>query len=421
MNSITKNETLENIGRRIDEAIDISKNIKNFKEGWEKLKEIQNELKEFETTKEIKDQLWLPLNESFERIKKREKEYFKKLKEKQNENYNKLKPLVDNATIMVNENKNLREVWSELISVQKMFKGLSLPREKHQALWDTMQENFNVLKKKEEELYELQKDNWNENYSRLLKKVEEAKEIAENSTYFKEAWGKINEIKSIFTSVKTDKVRESELLNELQKSISKLKKRQEERKVEIEKIKEAGFDKLNKLCNRALNEANTNKNLKELFNRLKTWQKDIFSASRYLDTQEEKDILKSKINEAFTIYKVRQEEFHKNKKEEWLIKQKDFLEKIKEKKERLFTVTIPKIKKSIEHSKEYLIKIKAELSELEETEENKKKFNFLSNKIEKVKDEIIEKENSIIDINKKIEDIEKTIIDVESKINNDKP
>ncbi len=418
MDSTTKNETLENIGKRIDEAVSISKNIKNFKEGWEELKKIQNELKEFKASKEIKDQLWLPLKESFDRIKKREKEYFSNLKIKQNENYNKLKPFVENVSELAKTGNDFKEIWKELISVQKMFKGLSLPKEKHQALWDILQESFNILKEREEELYELQKDNWEENYNTLLEKVNEAKEIAETSTYFKEAWNKINEIKSLFSSIKTDKTRQNELWNQLQKNISILKKRQEERKQEIEKIKEAGFDKLNKLCNRALNEANTNKNLKELFNRLKTWQKDIFTASRYLDSQEEKDILKSKIDEAFTIYKSRQEEFYKNKKEEWLSKQKEFLEKMKEKKDRLLNHTIPKIKTSIEHSREYLIKIENELEELENTPENEKQINFLKNKIIKVKEETTDKENSITDITQKIKDIENTIADVQTKIDN---
>ncbi len=421
MDSTIRNETneaLENIGKRVDEAVSISKNIKNFKEGWEELKKIQNELKEFKSTKEIKDQLWLPLKESFERIKKREKEYFKKLKIKQNDNYNKLKPIVDSVANLAKEGADFKKIWKELISVQKMFKGLSLPKEKHQALWDTLQESFNLLKKREEELYELQKDNWEENYYKLLEKVEEVRHIAEDSTYFKEAWSKINEIKALFSSIKTDKARQSELWDQLQKNTSILKVRQEQRKQEIEKIKEAGFDKLNKLCNRALNEAKTNKNLKELFTRLKTWQKDIFTASRYLSSQEEKDTLKLKIDEAFTIYKARQEEFHKTKKEEWLVKQNDFLEKMKEKKENLLNNTIPKIKNSIEHSKEYLIKIETELKELDDSEENSKQFNFLTNKISKVKEEIIEKENSITDIAKKIEGIEHTIIDVQEKLNN---
>lgn len=417
MDNAIKNETLERIGKRIDEAVNISKNIKNFKEGWEELKKIQNELKEFKSTKEIKDQLWLPLKESFERIKRREKEYFKNLKIKQNENYKKLKPIVDNVANFAKEGSDFKEIWNKLISVQKMFKGLSLPKENHQALWDTLQESFNLLKKREEELYELQKDNWEENYSKLLEKVEEVKNIAENSTYFKEAWNKINEIKALFSSIKTDKTRQSELWSQLQKNTSILKTRQEQRKQEIEKIKEAGFDKLNKLCNRALNEAKTNKNLKELFNRLKTWQKDIFTASRYLDSQEEKDTLKLKIDEAFTIYKDRQEEFHKTKKEEWLAKQKDFLEKMKEKKDNLLNYTIPKIKNNIEHSKEYLLKIETELKELDDSEENSKQFNFLTNKISKVKEEIIERENSITDITKKVQGIEKTIIDVQNKLN----
>jgi len=95
MESMNKNEMLEKIGNRVDEAIDISKNIENFKEGWEKLKEIQNELKAFDGSREIKDQLWLALKDSFERIKKREKEFFSSRREKQEENFALLKPIVE--------------------------------------------------------------------------------------------------------------------------------------------------------------------------------------------------------------------------------------------------------------------------------------------------------------------------------------
>jgi chromosome segregation ATPase len=312
---------------------------------------------------------------------------------------------------------NLKDVWSELVLIQKKFKGLSLSKEKHQSLWNTLQESFELVKKREDDLFELQKDSWEENYSKLLIKVEEIKTIIEESTSFREIWEKVREVKEYFSIVKTDRERQDALLDNLQKHISKLKKIQNERKEEIEKIKEAGFDKLNKLCNRALNEANTNKDLKEVFNRLKIWQKDVFFASKFLDSQEEKDELKSKIDEAFSIYKKRQEEYFNSKKDEWLSKQKDFLEKMIDKKESLLNNTIPKIKNSIENSKEYLRKIKNELEELENIEENNRKVDFLTNKIGKVESEIIEKENSIIDINKKIDEISQTISDINKKIN----
>lgn len=416
MENTVRNESWEKIGNRVDEAVEISKNTKNFKQGWEELKKIQKELKELDAPKEIKDQLWIPLKLAFNRLKEREKEYFKELRLKQNENYQMLKPLVDKASKIAKEGKNFKEIRKELISVQKKFKGLSLPKEKHQALWDILQESFNILKKREEELYEAQKEKWEENYNFLKEKVSQAKDIAQNYSYFKEAWEKINEIKDLFLTIKTDKEREKLLLDELSEYISILKKRQEERKKEIEKIKEAGFDKLNRLCNRALNEAKTNKNLKELFNRLKTWQKDIFTASKYLDSQEEKDILKNKIDEAFSIYKKRQDDHFKEKREEWLKKQTDFLEKMISKKEYLSTVTIPKIKDSIKNSEEYLEKLKNELDNPENNDENNKKTEFLNNKIKKVKNEIEEKKNSIPEIEKKIEEISQTIQDVQEKI-----
>jgi len=416
MESSTRNEILEKIGKRIDEAIDISKNIKNFKEGWEKLKEIQNELKEVKADQEVKDQLWLGLKDSFERIKKREKEYFSARRAKQEANFNLLKPVVEEGIAFAKESKSFKDAWNKLIGVQKKFKGVSLPKDKHQMLWEMLQDTFTYLKSKEEEEYDLQKDNWEENFLKLSKKIEEIKEICEKEPFFKKAWASIKDVKEYFAEVKTDKERQNKLLDELQKAISKLKKRQDERKLEIDKIKEGGFDKLNRLCNRALNEAKTNKNLKDVFDRLKDWQRDVFSNSRYLDSDEEKATLKSKIDEAFTIYKKRQEEYFITKKEDWMKGQLDFLAKMKDKKENLSTNTIPKIEKSIIHSKEYLEKIELEFKELENPEENERKYSFLSEKIEKVKTEITEKENSIVDINKKIEGISKTIANIEEKI-----
>ena len=401
-------KNIQYLGDSIDRAVEISKNHENFKEARELLKGIQKEFSQKYINPDSHEFLWSTLQDSFSRLKKREKIFFDNKKKLWKKNYDKIAPEVSATIELIKEDANFKEVWNSLITLQKKFKGLKLEKAKQQELWDKLQNGFELLKELQEKYNEAHKEDWEKNFGLVSKKLEEVSEFVENSTNFKNAWKELKEFQHFIDSNPIGKENNDLIKKRLQTVFDSLKKRQQIRNEEIAKLKDGGFDKLNRLTNRAINEATTNKDLDDVFKKLKMWQQDIFKA--FYITKEEKDLLLGKINDAFAIFQGRKKELSKKKREEWLQKQEDFLKKITERKERLESHVIPNITKSIKDSLEYIAKLEQEITEDETKKER------LENKIVSVKEQIEEKKQNKVELLEKIVELTSLIEDVNSKL-----
>ncbi len=384
LKNLKHRENSDFMAKEVDRAVDISKNHENFKEAKNMLIEIQKEFEKKYIHPESHEYLWSVLQDAFTRLKKREKVFFSEQKKQWEENYKKLSSSLESAISNIKEDCDLYSVKSSLIKVQKSFKGLSLERSKQQELWTKLQNSFEKLKKIENDFIEKNKENWDNNFRTLTEKLNEIDLEVNNKEYSRKIWDSLKAIQDSLKIKPIGKENEEEVRNKIQSLFDILKLKQKKRNEEIAKLKEGGYDKLDRLTNRALNEASTNKNLEDVFEKLKAWQKNIFEA--FYISKEEKNTLLEKINKAFEIYKERKEKEKKLKRQNWIEKQKRFLETISNKKYNLENITLPRIEEEI-------TQLKDKFSNAQD-EEKEKLASILENKLS-YKKEITDKINEL--------------------------
>jgi len=338
MKKVVQEENYSLLSPKVEEAVKRSRTSEEFKESWSFLRSVQDDFKGKTLEKEAHDALWEMLQDSFETLKKRQTAFFDKLDILRKENYEKLQPEVEECIKVATDAERFKDAWTKLRSVQSMFKGVKMVKEQHDELWSKLQEAFETLKFRESEYYEEKEKEWSENYETLNSKVDEALKVAESAEHFKDSWEKLKAVQAEFKGVKMKREQHDQVWEKMQTAFETLKRRQEEKRLSFDTDCEENFSRLDRLCNRATNEAKTNKSFNDVFTKLKDWQKEIFETKPL--KREQRGLLIDRINEAFALLKERQDSYFDEKKEMWQSKQEDFLKKMELKKEHLQNVLL---------------------------------------------------------------------------------
>ncbi len=331
--SVEQEKNLKILSPMVDEAIRLSKECENFKEAWEYLVKLQDEFKGKMLEKDAHDALWLMVQESFQRLKGRQKEYFESLSVEKDKNYNEIKPLVIEAREIANNEERFKTAWMKLKDIQNKFNSIRLDKNHRDELRTVLQESFEKLKEREKAYFEEKEGEWTKNYEELKEKLFGAVEKVRTEELLKNAWDELKGVQTLFKGARMKREHQEELWSVLQNAFEELKVRQDEERVNYDRKARDNFKILQEKTEKALHEAYFNKNFNETFNDLRNLQKEIFTTRPV--KRERREQLIEKINRAFEVLKKRQDSYFKEKKQVWREKQENFLSKITFKKEQL--------------------------------------------------------------------------------------
>ena len=142
----------------VEEGEELASNSENFKETFERLKQIQQAFKAYKLLKEDRDILYQRLQNAFEIIKQRQNDYFDALNKESIDNYKRLKPMVENAYERAQTSMEFKKTKEHLKRVQAEFKGIKMKASDREELYSKLQNSFDVLHKRQDEYYAAKKD-----------------------------------------------------------------------------------------------------------------------------------------------------------------------------------------------------------------------------------------------------------------------
>ncbi|MFW5793032.1 MAG: hypothetical protein ACOCWC_02015 [Bacteroidota bacterium] len=142
----------------IAEGEDIAKNSENFKESFERLKQIQQTFRDYKLLKEDREALYQRLQNAFETIKQRQEDYFNFRNKEAIENYQRLKPMVLAAYERAQSSMEFKKTKEHLKRVQTEFKGIKMKAEEREELYKKLQASFDILHQRQDEYYAAKKD-----------------------------------------------------------------------------------------------------------------------------------------------------------------------------------------------------------------------------------------------------------------------
>ncbi|MBS4013136.1 MAG: hypothetical protein KGZ97_05170 [Bacteroidetes bacterium] len=159
--SVYENTAKDNVSiveELVNQAFEIANNTDNFKEGFEKLKEIQQSFRDYKLLAEDREALYSKLQSAFETIKQRQNDFFNTKNKEAIENYGRLKPIVEAAYERAQTSMEFKKTKEHLIRVQSEFKGIKMNADERQALYSKLQSAFEILHKRQDDYYAAKKD-----------------------------------------------------------------------------------------------------------------------------------------------------------------------------------------------------------------------------------------------------------------------
>ena len=220
-------------------------------------------------------------------------------------NYKTLKNQLEQALKKVNQTSDLREAKGFLIEVQNSFKGLKLAKEDREELYSQLQDSFAEINKKiEDERFDFTNEA-QQNYSVIKIKVEEALFLASNPKEFKETWDFLIEVQALFKGAKLLREHREILYAQLQEAFAKIKVFGEIEKTNFEKESAQSYIQLNQTIEEAISKANQTDDFRFAKDLLIKAQSEFRNVKLAKEKREE---LYSKLQDAFTMLNIRQEE-----------------------------------------------------------------------------------------------------------------
>jgi len=220
-------------------------------------------------------------------------------------NYKMLKIQLEQALKKVSQTADLREAKGILIEVQAAFKGLKLAKEDREELYGKLQESFADINK----MMEDERANFNneaqQNYWVIKTKVDEALFLASNPKDFKETWDFLIEVQTLFKGAKLLREHRENLYSRLQEAFEKIKAFKEIEKTGFEKESAQNYIQLNQIVEEAVSKANQTSDFRVAKDLIIKAQAEFRNTKL---TKEQRDELNSKLQDAFSILNIRQEE-----------------------------------------------------------------------------------------------------------------
>ncbi len=302
---------------KVDEAMFLASNPKDFRETWDFLISVQAGFKGAKLLREHREEMYHRLQAAFDKLKAfQEKEKAGFVKEAA-ENYAQLKQQVEEAVERSVTTLDLRTAREILIECQNMIRPAKLTGDQRDELYETVREAFTTLNIRKEEETSRQQKSADENYLRLKPLVGEILDLAGNSAEFRQVREQFKLVQNDVRLSVLMKEQREELLNKLQEAFTMLNLRQDEEQQGFEKEARVNYERLKLLVNQGLTQAEETNQYKETREFLKKIQAEFKGIKLVREQREE---LYSRLQTAFDILSKRLDEFFRQKKKNWEVK-----------------------------------------------------------------------------------------------------
>ena len=222
------NEAQQNyrvIKTKVDEALFLASNPKDFKETWDFLIEVQTLFKGTKLLREHRENLYARLQEAFEKIKAFKEIGKTSFEKESSQNYVQLIQIIEEAISMANQTSDFRIAKDALIMAQAEFRNTKLTKEQRDELNAKLQDAFTTINlRQDHEKHAFESDAQN-NYIRLKAMVNDGLVQAEESNEYKETREYLKKIQSEFKGIKLIREEREELYSRLQSAFEILNKR----------------------------------------------------------------------------------------------------------------------------------------------------------------------------------------------------
>lgn len=220
-------------------------------------------------------------------------------------NYLELRSHLEKTLKKLRQTSDLRESKGMLIEVQNTFKGLKLQRENREELYGRLQEAFAEINRKIEEERAEFENQARKNYADYKIRIEEARFLAAHPKDFHETWNHLLEVQSAFKGTRFLREHREELYLGLQAAFDILKKKQSEEKSVEQAASSQNYESLRGGVDALHAKATNAPDLREYKDELIRFQAVIRESKL---VREHRDELLGKIQDAFVIIQIRQEE-----------------------------------------------------------------------------------------------------------------
>lgn len=299
---------------KVEEALFLASNPRDFRETWDFLIEVQTMFKGATLLREHRESLYAMLQLAFEKIKGF-KEIEKASFEKESaQSYIQINQIVEDAIGNASQTKEFRVAKDMLIKAQAELRNTQLTKEKRDELYTKLQDAFTALNIRQEEIS--QKNTWEaeRQYGLFGPRAIDILTRANTSLEFHELRTDIKDLQTeIRDSVLLKEQRES-LHNILQEAFETLSSRQDNEKNSYEQEAQSNYKSLKAKVNNGLIQAEESNEYKETREYLKKIQSEFKGIKLFKEHREE---LYSRLQSAFEILNKRVDEYFFEKKKNW--------------------------------------------------------------------------------------------------------
>ena len=381
----------------VQDAVEFAAQVSFFKEGRERLINVQNVIKEKKLKRDQRDELFAIIRASFEELNKRQDEERAAFEKDTAENYEQIMPKVEDAIAFSKEATYFKEAREKLISLQKEIKELHLKRSQKDSLFQNIRTAFEALNIRQDAEREQYDKECADNYKILKENVDSAIAFANNSDDYGQARERLISSQSAIKGMKLKRDQRDELYAEIRTCFEDLNTRNEAERAEFEKESAENFELLINKVKSAVEDAAHIDDFRTIRENLIALQNEIKILKL---RRKHRNELFDKIREAFSIFDERQEsrrEVMKHEKQEKLVL---ILSNLKEKKQRL-EESLERDREALKTQEEKLDTLHPQINEI--ASENTK------NNIKLLDERIKDKESNLEQISSRMNEIQEEL------------
>jgi hypothetical protein len=302
---------------KVEEASFLASNPKDFNETWEFLLEVQAMFKNTRLLNEHRETLYGKLQEAFAKIKEFRERERSEFASGSSQNQAQLNELLAETIKSVQESDDFRGLKEKLINIQSEIRNAKLTRDVRDELNTRLQDAFTMLHIRQDAVFTEKRQNAENQFQLFENRAKEILKQAQESTDFNKVRADVKQIQSeIRESALFGEQRDS-LRNIIQEAFETVNNRQDQERLSFETDAQNNYNRLKKLVDDGLTQANESNEYKETREYLKKIQAE-FKGIKLV--KEQREALYNRLQSAFDILNTRVDIYFREKKKNWEVK-----------------------------------------------------------------------------------------------------
>ncbi len=385
---------------KVEEASFLASNPKDFNETWDFLLEVQAMFKNTRLLNEHRETLYAKLQEAFAKIKEFRERERNEFTSGSLQNQAQLNELLAGIIKLIQESDDFRGLKEKLIHIQAEIRNAKLTREVRDELNSRLQDAFTMLHIRQDAVFTEKRQNAENQFLIFEGRTKEILKQAKESTDYNKVRADIKQIQAEIRASALFVEQRDSLRNMIQEAFETVNNRQDQERLNFETEAHNNYNRLKKMVDDGLAQANESNEYKETREYLKKIQAE-FRGIKLM--KEQRESLYSRLQSAFDILNTRVDNYFREKKKNWEIKMQYRLSSL--------NTELYKLRETIVNETQ-------NLKELEDFYQNianpavhdtkavlglKARMSSLQIGIEKKKQQVAELENEITDLQSRIE------------------